>query len=764
MGLVGAAERAVLEQRTGRAGEIGDSFAGRVGAACAPAFGGAGRPGRRRGAGARAPLRHRPACRAVLPGDDGFPRRAGRRLVRRGPGARRGLRLGRDRRPRTDAVRGAGAPRPRSAGTARRRAVDHVRCARRALDTFHGRAAARRGLLRRYDRRHARLARGRALQRELSACSAKCSRCWRGRGCSSRPRASGTSGTDFGGRRFALLCLPIRWRCSAASVWALPARHLRPSHRRRTGRELPAPARASSASDWSSTSSSVHWRWPMRAPPATRAVAGARARRAPAPAELRRPSGQLGGPQRPHRRGQRALPGPSGCPPRVAGAGPVAARLHPTPTTTRPWSSGSPRCSRASATMPAHSRLRRLDGRVVETTASPVVRDDGDIAIRWCCGRRQLAQSAEADADAAVDGGARCGAACRSSIDAVTGPPTALPSPVRWPCHAGVRGRRRQYRGAARRPRPVPDHQRHPSASRQAMPAARGLAPAEARGCATGPTSLRRRRVHRCTCAPAGRRARGRRLCGADRRRVPRAVRDQRAQRVRQPGASACRCSRRTVPRRASLMRCADLALHAAKRAGNTAVVTTRGWPRTSRRGSTSEAACGGRSTGDEFRLCYQPIYDIVTGRIVAVEASLRWLPEDGPGDDAGRFHPDRRGDRPDPADRRLGAARGLPAGAALADRAAGLRRAAAQRQRVAAPAVRDLDPRGSVQRSLEESGLPAASPHAELTDIPSSGHQEPTLHQPRPVALDGRALVGDDPVPAILTASPTCGACRSTS
>ena len=92
-----------------------------------------------------------------------------------------------------------------------------------------------------------------------------------------------------------------------------------------------------------------------------------------------------------------------------------------------------------------------------------------------------------------------------------------------------------------------------------------------------------------------------------------------------------------------------------------------------------------------ELTIEYQPIFSAVSERAEAAEALVRWNHPDPRPDRSRRLHPDRRRDRRDRADRRLGAAAGLRGDPHLdrqRRRRAALRR---PRQRVTAATVQPV-------------------------------------------------------------------------
>jgi len=165
------------------------------------------------------------------------------------------------------------------------------------------------------------------------------------------------------------------------------------------------------------------------------------------------------------------------------------------------------------------------------------------------------------------------------------------------------------------------------------------------------------------------------------------------------------------------LLRAADLALHDSKQGGGNSIGFYRSAMSADSSARLDLANRLHRALEqDEFRLCYQPIFDVESGGIVGVEALLRWMPLDGPSLPPSEFIP-------------VAEDTGLiqPIGdwvlrtACAQVRAWQLRHPALADLRLAVNVsprqLRDLDPRASVQRFLDESGLPASRLTLELTE-----------------------------------------------
>ena len=109
------------------------------------------------------------------------------------------------------------------------------------------------------------------------------------------------------------------------------------------------------------------------------------------------------------------------------------------------------------------------------------------------------------------------------------------------------------------------------------------------------------------------------------------------------------------------LLREADTAMYAAKATGRDRVSMFNEDLRTAvSRRMAVEADLRHALERGQLAVWYQPEVDLTTGAVIALEALLRWHHPDGDGVDRGPVRRRRRGHRPDPRHRGLGASAGL--------------------------------------------------------------------------------------------------------
>ena len=191
------------------------------------------------------------------------------------------------------------------------------------------------------------------------------------------------------------------------------------------------------------------------------------------------------------------------------------------------------------------------------------------------------------------------------------------------------------------------------------------------------------------------------------------------------------------------LLRDADIALYEAKAAGRDRYVTFRREMQAAVEDRlTLELDLRGALERGEYFLVYQPIFELESGRVLGVEALLRWNHPERGVVAARRVHPAARGDEADRRRRALGDRGGLPPGrrnGAWPNATCTCRSTSPPASSTATTSSPDL------RSALETTGLPPSALVIELTETAIMHDAESTARQLRAIKELGVGVAIDD-------------------